>query len=359
MMRLAACSSLVDHGGKSASRRRRRSRPRQSSKGLALMLEASSGEERAILVSRIDAALEVLTASIPEVREMLDGVTQTGVGNLREVALANLTPQLIDGRPHRSCGAIAMRGPDGIVFAQNLDLGPTNAVSAAILRPHNGVAFVTHFNPGTLWFTTGFNDCGLLVGGSSVNVDREFSPDASKLSDCFMDILLLARAHDVESAVELLKGIPGSAPANSGIASLLADKTGRIAVSECTGTDLDVQEVGTGVVANMFRGTRLAALNRSGDPVSDAVLTNSKRRVAAAEAWIAETSVSYERLCQFIRGRSGPGAWCRSAVSPDIGWTTATYCFDMAKGRMDFWHGVAPHNPPRRTLDLTTVFQRG
>jgi hypothetical protein len=324
-----------------------------------LMLETSSHAERSLLLSSIDATLDTLAAAMPEVREMLDGVALTGVGNLREVALANLTPQLIDGRSHRSCGAIAMKGPEGIIFAQNLDLGPTNAVSAAILRPRNGVAFVTHFNPGTLWFTTGFNDSGLLVGGASVNVDREFAPDTSKLSDCFMDIFLLARAHDVESAVKLLKGSRGSAPANSGIASLLADKTGRIVVSECTGTDLDVQEVGTGVVANMFRGTRLAPLNRSGDSVCDAVLANSKVRVAAAEAWIAEAPVSYGKLCNFIRGRSGPGAWCRSAVHPDIGWTTATYCFDVAKGRMDFWHGIAPHNPPRRTLDLTTSFLRG
>ena len=84
-----------------------------------------------------------------------------GMGNLREVALANFTPQLIDGRSYRGCGAIAMRGSDGIVFAQNLDLGPTNAVSAAVVRPRDGLAFVTHFNPGTLWFTTGMNESGL------------------------------------------------------------------------------------------------------------------------------------------------------------------------------------------------------
>ena len=72
-----------------------------------------------------------------------------------------------------------------------------------------------------------------------------------------MDILLLARAHDVESAVELLKRMPGSAPANSGIASLLADRTGNIAVTECTGTDLEVQEIGAGIIANLFRGRGL------------------------------------------------------------------------------------------------------
>jgi predicted choloylglycine hydrolase len=324
----------------------------------ARMILESSSAQRSVLMSRVDAALDTLATSMPEVREMLDGVAETGIGSLREVALANLTPQLVDARSHRGCGAIAMRGPDGIIFAQNLDLGPTNAVSAAILRPQDGLAFVTHFNPGTLWFTTGMNERGLLVGGASVNVDREFEVDAVKLSDCFMDILLLARADTVASAVGLLKDMPGSAPANSGIASLLADRTGNIAVSECTGSDLEVQGVEFGVVANLFRSPRLVNLNRTGDPVSDAVFDNSKLRIAAAEAWMAQQRTSYAGLCDFIRGGSGPGAWCRSAVPPDIGWTSSTYCFDVASGRMDFWNGIAPHHPPRRVLDLASVFQR-
>ena len=322
------------------------------------ILESASGVQRHNLTAQVDAALDTLSTWAPEVREMLDGVVQTGIGSLREVALANLTPQLIDGRSHRGCGAIAIKGSDGVLFAQNLDLGPTNLVSAAVLRPLDGLTFVTHFNPGTLWFTTGMNEEGLLVGGASVNVDREFELDTAKISDCFIDILLLTRAADVEHAVGLVRRMPGFAPANSGIASLLADRMGNIAVAEYTGTDLEVDAATTGIVANRFGSPRLAHLNRTDDPVSDAVLANSNQRIAAAEAWVAGRSVSYPALLGLIRGRSGPGAWCRSGVPPDIGWTSATYCFDVARGRMDFWNGIAPHHPPHRSLDLTSIFPR-
>jgi predicted choloylglycine hydrolase len=321
------------------------------------MLESATSVQRHNLLGQVDAALDTLSTWAPEVHGMLDGVAQTGIGSLREVALANLTPQLIDGRAQRGCGAIAIKGPDGVLFAQNLDLGPTNAVSAAIVRPLDGLSFVTHFNPGTLWFTTGMNERGLLVGGASVNVDREFVSDTAKISDCFIDILLLTRAVDVESAVGLLRRTPGFAPANSGIASLLADRMGSIAVVEYTGTDLEVGAVTTGIVANRFDSPRLAHLNRTGHSVPDAVLANSNLRISAAEAWAAGQSISYVGLRNFIRGRSGPGAWCRSGVAPDIGWTSATYCFDVARGRMDFWNGIAPHSPPHRSLDLASVFQ--
>jgi Acyl-coenzyme A:6-aminopenicillanic acid acyl-transferase len=323
------------------------------------VIERGCAADRAILAAHIEAALAGLAAHVPAVRDMLDGVTDTGVGTLQEVALVNLTPQLVEWRASRGCGAVAMKISGGALFGQNLDLGLTNATAAAVLRPDDGECIITHFNPGTLWFTTGLNSRGLFVGGASVNVSRPFAADGSSISDCFTDLMLLSRAGSASEAIDLLRTMPGSGPPTSGIASLLGDIRGDLAIVEYTGRDIDVRLTEKVIIANRFRSENLARLNRQGDPISEAVLSNSDKRIAHAEAWAAARTPSFSSLKDLMRGRSGTGAWCRTAIAPDIGWTSATYCFDLTRDRMEFWNGIAPHRPPRRVLNLADVFGRG
>jgi hypothetical protein len=322
------------------------------------MIEGACTADRVILAAHVDAALASLAAYVPAVRDMLDGVTDSGVGTLQEVALVNLTPQLVEWRTSRGCGAVAVKIPGGMLFGQNLDLGLTNATAAAFLRPDDGDCFITHFNPGTLWFTTGLNSQGLFVGGASVNVSRPFAADASAISDCFTDLMLLSRAGSASEAIDLLRAMPGSGPPTSGIASVLGDAHGDLAIVEYTGRDIDVRLTENAIVANRFRSESLAPLNRRGDPISEAVLSNSDKRIAHAEAWAAAGTPAFSSLADLMRGRSSAGAWCRTAIAPDIGWTSATYCFDLTCDRMEFWNGIAPHRPQRRVLNLADVFGR-
>jgi hypothetical protein len=321
-------------------------------------LEGLSETSRKTLLGEIDLALATLDAHIPAVRRMLDGMAEAGAGTLHEVALANLSMQLSDWRAYtRSCGAVAFRTAGGTVLGQSLDLGATDATSVALLQPEDGPAVLTHFNPGSLSFTIGVNSAGLVVGGASVNVAREFSVNSAALCDGYVDLMLLTRAGTANEAAALLRAMPGSGPPNSGIASVLGDGAGGLAIAEYSGADVAIEDAAeVAIVANRFRSRALAPLNRTGDPASDAVLTNSDARIAAAEAWVADAPPSAGRLRKLMRSRSGAGAWCRAAVPPDIGWTSATYCIDQPRGTMDCWNGIAPHRPRRRTLDLAALF---
>lgn len=319
-------------------------------------LEGLPAAARKRLLGAIDAALLTLEAHIPAARQMLDGLVDASAGVLPVVALANLSPQLADWRTYaRSCSAVAFCTADGPVLGQNLDLGATDATSVALLQPDDGPAVLSHFSPGVVWFTTGVNSAGLVVGGASVNVARDFAVRPELLCDCLTDLMLLTRATTVAEAADLLRRMPGSGPPNSGIATVLCDRAGRIVTAEYTGSDLAVADAEVAIVANRFRSAALSPLNRGGDGVSD-VLANSDARIASAETWAAAAPPSTARLRRLLRSRTGTGAWCRSAVPPDIGWTSASYCIDLARGTMDCWNGIAPHRPPRRTLELAALF---
>jgi predicted choloylglycine hydrolase len=295
-----------------------------------------SGRRR--LEEDVERAEALLAHHFPSLLRMLRGAAGAAPGcGFRELVVLNFSPVMVDWQRFWSCSAVAYRDVAGPVVGQNADLGRFAEFALAAVVPDDGSGFVAHLNRGSFWFGAGVNDHGLAVAGSSVNVEARDAQSSDRLPHTLLQAWLLASAGGVAQARRLLDAGPGLGPAADATNLLLADTSGALANLEVTGTD--VVEVADGrsvkITTNHFRSPRLEGRNRRTDPAVCALEKNSRERYARALRW-AEAPPTPERVRGLLRDGDGEGAWRRTAVAPDVGYTSASYVFDLG-GRAVSW----------------------
>lgn len=179
---------------------------------------------------------EILKKFFPEVCEEIRGVSDTiGMDYLQFVSwmlcmgccmynLENNIPVEV-----RGCSAFAYARSGRVIYGRNNDLPPylRDGSKSEIYAPEGG----NRFNLTTSSFINGeegLNQHGLAVAMTFVMTDLEKIRPG--FNSCFIVRYLLEKAEDTEQAVSLLRNLPIASNCNI----LLADKSGKMAVMECT-----------------------------------------------------------------------------------------------------------------------------
>lgn len=179
---------------------------------------------------------ELLRKFFPEVCDEIKGVSDTIGANYLHFATWMLCMgccmyNLEHNIPVevRGCTAFAYSSSGRIIYGRNNDLPPylRNGSSSEIYAPING----NRFNITTSSFINGeegLNEHGLAVAMTFVMTDlKKIQPG---FNSCFVVRYLLEKAGNTEEAIKMLMNLPVASNCNI----LLADKSGKMAVIECT-----------------------------------------------------------------------------------------------------------------------------
>jgi hypothetical protein len=318
-------------------------------------------EEKDALDTKVDEAIDYLRARHGDIAALIEGAADGLAGvELRDVILANIWPSLVSWREYAlSCAALVVRRHSGPILGQNLDLGPSNNVVIAHIMPDHGPARLCHLVPGLLWLGTGVNQFGVTYGGGSVNVARAFEPSPCSLPTVFCNLALLNEVRSVADAEAVFSSFAPYSPIHDGLSLVLTDRSGSISRLESTGDDVAVlkEEGVLAAAANHFVLDGMHGMNRREDDASRAAFENSKARIARMEEAISPERANAQAIRHFLREGRGRGAWCRSAIAPDTGWTTASYVIDLGQARYHYLLGTRPAKREWRELDLEPLFQ--
>lgn len=179
---------------------------------------------------------KILKEFFPEVCEEIKGVSDTiGVDYITFVAwmlcMGCCMYNLEENIPVeiRGCTAFAYQKNGRLIYGRNNDLPPylRKGSKSEIYAPNNG----NRFNITTSSFINGeegINEHGLAVAMTFVMTKLE--KIKAGFNSCFIVRYLLEKANNTDTAISLLMDLPIASNCNI----LLADKTGRMVVVECT-----------------------------------------------------------------------------------------------------------------------------
>ena len=196
---------------------------------------------------------EILRTSFPEVCEEIRGVSDTiGAEYLIfaswMLCMGCCMYNLENNFPveTRGCTAFAYSKNGKLIYGRNNDLPPylRDGCKSEIYTPKNG----NRFHITTSSFINGeegLNEHGLAVAMTFVMTDLE--KIKAGFNSCFIVRYLLEKADNTERAISMLLNLPIASNCNI----LLADKSGRMVVVECTPTFKKIRE------AEIFHGDRI------------------------------------------------------------------------------------------------------
>lgn len=179
---------------------------------------------------------KILKEFFPEVCEEIRGVSDTlGISYISfaswMLCMGCCMYNLEDNIPVevRGCTAFACSGEDGVIYGRNNDLPPylRDGSKSELYAPSGGNRFLittSSFINGE----EGLNEHGLAVAMTFVMTGLESIRPG--FNSCFLVRYLLEKADSVTSAVSLLMELPIASNCNI----LVADKSGEMAVVECT-----------------------------------------------------------------------------------------------------------------------------
>jgi len=190
---------------------------------------------------------KILRTFFPEVCEEIRGVSDTiGVDYLHfaswMLCMGCCMYNLEQNAPTeiRGCTAFAYSQNGRVIYGRNNDLPPylRDGSNSEIYAPQNG----NRFNITTSSFINGeegLNEHGLAVAMTFVMTELE--KIRAGFNSCFIVRYLLEKANDTEQAISLLMDLPIASNCNI----LLADKSGKMVVVECTPTIKQIREAET------------------------------------------------------------------------------------------------------------------
>lgn len=305
--------------------------------------------------SEIGRAKGLLETWHPQMRGWLQGIVDHHRQyDLDEAVLAAFCTVLADDAWFSSCSAVAVNHRGSAIVGQNLDLGRSCRLALIRLVPSSGMVILARVIVGYPWILAIANQAGLVVGGSSIDVNEAPRADGELLPQELLADLILSRARTVKEVVALLDTLPALGPLNGGVSLVFADKAGTTCHVEITGgkwvTNMSAEDVC--VTTNHFRHPEMAPLGRVEGWMSERLLENSRARYEHARTFFREpTEADHDAVVALLRVSKGCGAWLRKARWPDLGYTTASYIIDGHDRTIEYWIGSGAQTSRRASID--------
>ncbi len=297
------------------------------------------------LRSEVRRAMALIARWHPDMLAWLEGVADGHAGHtVEDAVLGAFCTVLTDFVAPSSCSAVAVRCDDGTIVGQNLDLGRSCPVALARVIPSSGLAKLSRITVGYPWLVSFANEAGLVVCGSSINVNWPRRPGGDLLPQEMVADLLLSRAASVDEVIDIVREMPPIGPLDGGLSLIAADRGGRIRYLEMTGRSVAIEAPSSGpwITTNHFRDPDLAALCERDDWTGRRLLDNSIARYRHAIAWYGgDGAVDRAAIVALLRTAGPDGAWRRMARWPDLGYTTASFIVDLRDSTVEYWIGPA------------------
>ena len=274
--------------------------------------------------------------------------------SIDEAVLAAFGSVLMDCAVPTSCSAVAFMSGDRPVIGQNLDLGRSCQLALARILPLDGSFKLARIVAGYPWVLSFVNRAGLVVCGSSINVNQAPVASGELLPQELLADFVLSRANTVAGGIELLNHIPPVGPLNGGLSLILGDSSGDIRQVEIAGDKLAANEPAHGlwITTNHFRHPDMSPLCEEHGWAGKRLLENSIARYDHAGRFFGDDFLGRrDPLTVLLRSNGGKGAWLRKAQWPDLGYTTASYIVDLNRRTIDYWIGAGADEPRHASID--------
>ena len=303
-----------------------------------LRFDRLKDEEKTAIISRSYDSLHNATKNFPQIPAMLEGLAHGSGVQFDRLVAAHFVTALDTEAPYRSCGAIGALTSNGPVFAQALDLGLTNLTATALIVPDDGPRILVHMNLGSLWFTSGVNSHGLIVGGASVNAKKSADQPAPCFPHTFVQFSCLVNASSVSDAKRLIKQeLPFGAAGDASTHLLIDNHT--MAIAEIVGRVSDFRSCDKGAVTSHFLSPKMCH-HHAEDSLSLLRLKESKMRALNSKKFFERNQLDADSLADFLATDVHQGGWFRAGLFPDDGWTTSRYVLDNQSCTLASWHGA-------------------
>ncbi|MGN1096561.1 MAG: C45 family autoproteolytic acyltransferase/hydrolase [Christensenellales bacterium] len=132
------------------------------------------------------------------------------------------------------CSVFAVKGNDGVYFARNMDMFPEykKTSESVLYRVENKNTFLAH-STAMISLEDGINEYGLCIALTFL-LSKKIKPG---INGGFIVRKVLEECKTTKEAIELIKSLPRSSSHNM----VIADKSGDMAVVECTSEDVNVR----------------------------------------------------------------------------------------------------------------------
>lgn len=310
----------------------------------------------------IDSYIDYIKDMLPSYHSLLEGFClELKDFHLREIFIFNLFPVLpFEQILKIQCSSAYFQ--ENNIFLQNLDLGLTNETLPVYLLPDEGPAMFTHFNAPYIWFGAGINQFGCYYGGSSVNV-TEIYQENYHIIDLPTVLIGFYLLHNFDSIAQLIDPLSSLkiAPSNDGMNLIVGSFTKnvhkRVEKSRHSFTISD--DSNDLITTNHFRCPKMAHLNRNQTQEEKLLLKNSIERLNRHSTFLSESKhITKQDIIHFARNKKGDGAWCRAAIKNDMGYTTATYLYDLNHLKCHYALGFPQTKTLPFSFDLNLMINR-
>jgi len=182
--------------------------------------------------------------------------------------------------------------------------------------------------------------------------------DGSQVPQEILSDLILSRARNVDEALRLLETLPPIGPFSGGVSLLFADAAGTARQVDLTGKSIEVIPPANSIwiTTNHFRG-ELSRLNNRSDQMCVRLEENSRSRYRRAIETFRDGCPDVAQMKALMREDRVHGAWLRTGVWPDVGYTTASYLIDLQSKQLEFWLGSDAASS--RCLNYEVLFRHG
>lgn len=187
--------------------------------------EAAFGKARA-------KSMALTERAFPEFMEELEGIADGSQTPFQSLYFMNFYAVLRDGR--ESCSNLIFPQTDeGPILLKTNDLPVREGHHAGVraISPRGGMSMIVTAPPGTVWASSGVNEAGLAMGGSSCSAKVPKPPEV--LSPHLVIRKVLSQATTVAEAIAILKEMPLS---SWGMNIAIADRKGAAVILEKAGT---------------------------------------------------------------------------------------------------------------------------
>lgn len=236
----------------------------------------------------------------------------------------------------KSCGVVSFLSNEGFLIGSNRDVGFTNSQVRSFFIFENGDGYFFETPPGFLLSGAGINSNGLCIFGGSAGDYYSLLDDGLPPS---VWIHLLINKETTYEAVELLKKLDKCGGANL----IIGDSNGSINQLEVYGnyiSSIDPLD-GIFIATNHYKSTEFDKFNPRRTDLDFELEFNSRQRVEYAKLIINHMGKSMDSMIMLLRKAGSNGAWGRTSYTPDRGYTTISYIYNLKNKTLIIY----PHNP--------------
>lgn len=242
----------------------------------------------------------------------------------------------------QGCSVFAVKNTGGVFFARNMDMFPEykKTSESVLYRVENKNTFLAH-STAMISVEDGINEHGLCVALTFL-LSKEIKPG---INGGFLVRKVLEECKTTQEAVDLINALPLSSSHNI----VIADRSGELAVVECTSQDISVRQDENYVIAtNHFLSEHMIKYNNTEDN-----WYHTRDRYDTLDTCLkANPEVDFEECKNIISGKYGFVCQFKKELHFDTIWSAV---YDLNS----LYHEICEGNPSKTKYKVDNRLEWG